>query len=268
MANNYPKFLANTFKSYLVIFDNNSIKYSSSSLLEYFKITNLLDSNFWKTIYTYVHEEDIPKIVDQIIKLKTNDFKNGTIRFTYRILYQNNLIHIQCLLSAIEEKGKILYTALNTDITEALKEKEDELHYEQERFNALSSEVPVGVWQTNLEGEIVYANSQFLNIFQSSLESVIGKPITSFIQQKEYHKIKDEFEKAYFPTHGEYPSGGFRCWAVTENKQDIFIHFKYTPLINGRFRGLVGTVADKTHKYVLQEALDQIKPLACPERVK
>lgn len=255
--------LSKTLKTYVCVFDKNSIRYSSKNISLPLQPESLLDSNFWELLYTYVHSEDIPKVTENLFKLKAGKLANDKVSFIYRIVYDEKLYYIQCHLTTLEEKGEQLYAVLNVDITDQIKEKEDELHYEQERFSALASKAPIGIFQLDTTGSFVYCNNEFSRITNKNLEDLKGESLLSLIRADYLNEVSKNIQKAFTPVNSSYESGEFQAWCITD-KEEKLINFKYNPLINGRFRGIICIAQDMTSSYRLYEHLQCMTKIPMP----
>lgn len=262
---NIEELLSESLKTYVFVFDKDNIRYSSTAINLPLQTKSFLDSNFWELLYTYVHPEDILKVIDNLVRLRTGKQTEEKISFIYRIIVETNLYYIQCHLSTIKEKEERLYVVLNIDITEQMIEKDAELHYEQERFSALASKAPVGIFQLDTTGSFVYCNNEFAKISGGSLEELKGESLLSFVRADDFNNVSNEMKTAFTLTDDGYPSGEFQSWCVDKKGCEKLISFKYNPLINGRFRGIIGIAQDMTSSYRLHEHLQNMTNIPLPE---
>jgi PAS domain S-box-containing protein len=136
-----------------------------------------------------VHPDDRAKTID----LYTRRLKNEDVPNTYplRIMTKDGEVKwVQITANTIRWKGQPAVLGLVTDIS-AQKKLEEGLRESEEKYRRIVSNSVLGIYETNLAGEILYLNDAMLNIFEwDSTQGVIGGDITKIYRSK---KQRDDY---------------------------------------------------------------------------
>lgn len=162
---------------------------------------------FWNNMYKTVITNK--KIWNEVV---TNKKKDGSLYYvdTY-------------IKASFNENGSLKgFTSIRQDLTE-LKNKEVDI---TNRMNAINRSN--AVIEFDLEGNIIYANHQFLDIMGYSQEDIKGKKHTLFLEEgyKNTKEYKDFWKNL---NNGDYFSG-----EITRVKKDgsiVFLQATYNPII-------------------------------------
>jgi PAS domain S-box-containing protein len=162
---------------------------------------------FWNNMYKTVITDK--KIWNEVV---TNKKKDGSLYYldTY-------------VKASFDENGVLKgFTSIRQDLTE-LKKKEVDI---TNRMNAINRSN--AVIEFDLEGNIIYANHQFLDIMGYSLEDIKGKKHSLFLE--EVYKNSKEYKEFWKNlNNGDYFSG-----EITRVKKDgsiVFLQATYNPII-------------------------------------
>lgn len=143
--------------------------------------------------------------------------------------------------------------AIVRDISER-KAAEHALHESENRFRLLASETPVGIFQTEVKGKLVFANPTFLAMTGLS-EAESRSEWQNVIHPEDRERVFREWQEAAFTAKtfsGEYrhrlPDG-----------RDLWVRSLAKPLRDGAgaCTGFVGAVVDITESRALQAQLGQ-----------
>ncbi len=115
--------------------------------------------------FNMVHDEDKDKVREHAEKVISGQAVSS---IEHRIIYKNG--HVRWVKNTpvqhFDEKGFVTaYDALISDITER-KITEDALKASEKKYRDLVDNASVGVYQTNLKGDILYVNQALLSIFE------------------------------------------------------------------------------------------------------
>lgn len=256
---NLEKLIDSSFRIFILVFNEKTIDYLSPNIRRIFHINpSWLPRDFFRTLYSYVHPEDISKVILNVKQVQSKDINNEHIVFNYRLIHNDITYYIQCNLSSkiINNQKKII--AINSDITSAIKEKDDMLFYQNEIFNILTEKAPIGMWQIDPEGNLIWANKRFEEIFELPFERLKDKKFYAFIK-KEYrisliHQIEEAIE-----TGKSNISKSFQIEII--NYLDHYLKIEYEPIFNGKFQGYVGVIYDMNLEYKLLEKIDKLLPV-------
>ena len=162
---------------------------------------------YWDNMYKIVVKDK--KIWNEVV---TNKKKDGS------------LYYLDTYIKASFDENDVLkgFTSIRQDLTE-LKKKEVDI---TNRMNAINRSN--AVIEFDMEGNIIYANHQFLSIMGYSLEDIKGKKHSLFLEEgyKDSKEYKDFWKNL---NNGDYFSG-----EITRVKKDgsiVFLQATYNPII-------------------------------------
>ena len=162
---------------------------------------------FWSNMYRTVINDK--KIWNEVVVNMTKD---------------GSLYYVDTYIKALfEEDGSLKgFTSIRQDLTE-LKRKEVDI---SNRMNAINRSN--AVIEFDLEGNIIYANPQFLELMGYSIEDIKGQKHTLFLEEvyKDSKEYKDFWKKL--------KNGDFFMGEVTRVKKDgsiVFLQATYNPII-------------------------------------
>ena len=146
-----------------------------------------------------------------------------------------------------------------TDITER-KRAERKLSDSEERFRALSSCSPVGIFLTDTDGRTTYANARCREIFDLDPEEPVSEGWMSRIHPDDHDRIVGTWEQcrdAGLEYSEEYRARG-------HDGRDRWVHDRTAPLLadRGQLIGHVGTVEEITERKLAETALRRERDFA------
>jgi PAS domain S-box-containing protein len=162
---------------------------------------------FWNNMYSTVIKDK--KIWNEVV---ANKAKDGSLYYvdTY-------------IKASFEENGSLKgFTSIRQDFTE-LKKKEVDI---SNRMNAINRSN--AVIEFDMEGNIIYANPQFLEVMGYSFDDIKGKKHTLFLEEgyKDSKEYKDFWQTL---KNGEYFMGEIR--RVKKDGTIVFLQATYNPII-------------------------------------
>ncbi len=179
------------------------IEQASDGILVHDFEGNILDFNIAATKYTGYTREEFGKltIFDLLIVEDLKDFpipferlKNGeTTGVPRRVKRKDGSIIIMELSSRMNDEGNVI--AIARDITERLK-SEDEIIQSENRFRTLTENAPVGIFQTDLDGNRVYVNEYWLEISGFTMAEALGSGWVAALHPKDKERVVNEWNNA------------------------------------------------------------------------
>ena len=149
-----------------------------------------------------------------------------------------------------DEKGAIMgVLGISRDVTDR-KRAEDALRESEERFRTLSESLPLGVFQTDPEGKVVYLNSQWLAITGLKREDAYGAGWISALHPEDKKKVLENWSACLAERKGY--DGDFRF--LTPSGGVKWVHTRTIPVFSGSGDILyhVGTNEDITERQKIE----------------
>jgi hypothetical protein len=107
----------------------------------------------------------------------------------------------------------------------------------------------------SIDGHILWANQNFLNLMGYELEEVVGKPHTFFLPEHDKHQT--EYNEMWsLLCQGQVQTGEFK--RIAKNKSHLWLHGSYNPIKNdnGEIYKILKMVIDITEKKHLAKNLE------------
>ena len=123
----------------------------------------------------------------------------------------------------------------------------------EERFRSLNAASPVGVFQTDTEGRVLYTNPRWQEIAGMTLEESLGDGWTNTIAPEDRETVVREWQA--FARQGQTFSLEFRFCNTRGEVRWVHARAATLRTEGGELRGYVGTVEDITER----RAVDQLK---------
>ena len=149
-----------------------------------------------------------------------------------------------------DEQGQLsAIIGVSTDVTER-RRAEDALHASQARFRALADEAPVGFFEVDVEGRLVYLNRMGQKILGLSREAALGKGWHDAIHPEDRERVLREWNGAIAASKvfaSEYRLG-------RPDGQSVLVQGYARALRErgGRISGYIGAILDITGTRALQ----------------
>ncbi|HEY2893942.1 MAG TPA: PAS domain S-box protein, partial [Pirellulales bacterium] len=196
---------------------------------------------------------------DRALILKNIGTASGPLRLIYRVIRPDGRIRwIQgigkLLGDAHGERAQML--GVCSDITEQ-KELELALRQAEERFRALATQAPVGIFQAGLDGAFLFANQQWCETMGASPEQALGESWKTFLHPEDRERFLHAWQTAIerqepFVAESRFvhPQQGVR-WVISSA----------TPILDpaGEPAGFVGTAVDITDRKNAADSVRQSK---------
>lgn len=147
------------------------------------------------------------------------------------------------------------YVGTITDITER-KEAERDIMNSEMLFRRLASNVPVAIFQTNLEGDCTYVNQEWIKYAGISFENAMGKGWANAIHPEDRERVLQEWEIAVSSAK-EFTS----IFRFQDNeRKSTWLSAKAVTLrdADNNIYGYIGMASDITDNKLAQEQLLQL----------
>jgi len=177
---------------------------------------------------------------------------------TAGIYYPNKVEQVWVLVNAdpvFDYKGNIQQVVVTfMDITER-KKMEETLRESEERFRYLTESSPLGVFQTDKDGSVLYLNNTWLAITGMSLQDALGFGWAQALHPEDRPRILAEWARCLEEKRGY--DGEFRF--VRPSGETHWVHTRTSPVFSsaGDIISHVGVNEDITDRKQAEEALRQ-----------
>jgi PAS domain S-box-containing protein len=137
------------------------------------------------------------------------------------------------------------------NVKQALKDSE-------ERFRLISETLPVGVFEADENGFLLYTNTRWQNIFRLSLMESLTVDWLRFFHPDD----KDSFKKEWFNSLQKVTSYSKECRIILDNEETRWINVQSSPVFSDKGIRYVGIIEDITDRKQSEEELRQAKEQA------
>lgn len=154
-------------------------------------------------------------------------------------------------LATIEDAGRHWVCATIRDITVRKRS--------EERFRQLVDAAPDPLVITDVEGTIVIANQQTLNVFGYAVDELVGQPVEILVpaRHREGHR---RVRAAFAADPGVRPMGsGNELYAVRRDGTEIPVEISLAPLVTDDEVLLTASIRDLTERRRIQQQVDQVR---------
>lgn len=179
------------------------IEQASDGILVHDFEGNILDFNIAATKYTgYTREEfgkltifDLLFLEDlKALPIPFERLRNGeTTGVPRRIKRKDGSVLVMELSSRMNDEGNVI--AIARDITERLK-AEEEIIQSESRFRTLTENAPVGIFQTNIDGNCVYINEYWLEISGFTMAESLGRGWADALHPEDRERVTSEWNNS------------------------------------------------------------------------
>ena len=153
-----------------------------------------------------------------------------------------------------DSKGSVVgWFGTNTDVTE-LRDTQEALRKSEEKFRRVVEHIADALFVDNVEGQIVFANERFLNLFGYSREELPDIKLEDYVAPEYRATLRDRHDRRVrgeaVPTHFEYE--GFR-----RDGKRMWLEVDVVPITdeNGNLIGTQSALRDITERKKAEEAL-------------
>ncbi len=234
-----------------------------------------------RTYFEITHPDDLPADLAYARSLLAGEIHNYSIEKRY-ISKDGITVWVNLSVSLVRsEGGEPLYTlAVVEDISvrkqvEANLEKAyNRLREREELYRTLTTHAPVGIFQTNAEGEVTFVNQQWCEIAGMTREQVTDRGWREALQPEDWERLRSLREgpdpSPWARATLENAAGGETLAAETVRP----VEFKFvaadgkiswaignsSPLRDaaGKFQGIIGTLLDISDRKKAEERLAKI----------
>ena len=175
-----------------------------------------------------------------------------------------NEVYVSLQSKKIQINGNIHYLVYAKNITKekSLNESNDFLKsllkQKSHMFDILSQNIPVGIWQLNENGDLIYANRKFCELFDETFESL---QTNKYIKKLYQYKNKVDYSNIASDTLNE-------CELKIKTKSDSrWIQIKFNVIDTDVFKGMIGIAFDLSKEKEILPALIQLKKELSQEKL-
>jgi two-component system, sensor histidine kinase and response regulator len=137
------------------------------------------------------------------------------------------------------------------NVKQALKDSE-------ERFRLISETLPVGVFEADENGSLLYTNTRWQNIFRLSLMESLTVDWLNFFHPDD----RESFSREWSESLQEIASYSKECRIILDQKEIRWINIKSSPVFSDKGVRYVGIIEDITERKKAEEELRKAKELA------
>lgn len=178
---NFENSLKESEEKFRIAFENASIGMTLSYLNQNYILVNepvckmlgyTKEELSGKNFKDITHPDDISESRENVKKLLNGEL--NTIQLEKRYIHKNgSIIYGETSVSIINDnKNNPLYViAYIKDVTDKRKSAED-LQYSEEKYKNIIELLPIGVYEADIEGNIIYGNQAIANYFQLSINDL------------------------------------------------------------------------------------------------
>ncbi len=222
---------------------------------EVYRIFGVTPGSFEPSVQAFeatIHPDDLSDFLSQREQM-LNEKQSACI--DHRIILPNGEVRFVQERTRLIMDGKgNLTRAIGTvqDITER-KKVEDALRESEQKFRRLSDSSPMGIFQTDADGRVLYLNDNWCSLSGMVREEALGFGWVSAIHPEDKSRVLEEWGKCLKEKTGY--SGGFRF--VRPNGEICHMHTRTSPIFSatGDVIGHVGANEDITERKKAEEAL-------------
>lgn len=190
-------------------------------------------------------------------RIKRNGKDNGTMKIMtsdgeQRIWLYRNIVY--------KEKGKAAYVIGHAlDVTE-LRRAEEDLRRSEEMFRSLSAFSPIGIFQTDRDGQAIYVNDRWRELSGLTLEQTQDDGWLQAVHPEDRETLATQWHDA--ARRGDEFSAEFRF--MTPLRETRWIYARVKPILSGEGNvlGFVGADEDITERKVLELELQHARDAA------
>lgn len=246
--------LESTAEGVLVVDASEKIIHSNKRFSELWQVTEPLIGSSENFLVSVLDQLERPgrflAKVQQLRNSPDEDYDTLDIR-DGRIFEQSSLPLIQ--------EGKISGRVwCFSDVTQR-KRAEFEIQESQEQYRILSELAPVGIYRTDLEGNLLYLNERMCQIAGLEHDEALGQGWLSAIHPDDLGRVYQEWEQAVkdeLPDKTEYryrTADGITTWVLDQ--------MRFERDSEGRVCGCLGSITDITDRKQMEEELLKVEKL-------
>ncbi|MFX1314284.1 MAG: PAS domain S-box protein [Promethearchaeota archaeon] len=253
------KFRTLTEQSFLgiAIIQDNLIKYVNNRLLKAFgfsvdEIMNWQPGEF----LNYIHPDDRNFVAKQVRKKQLGE-PNAINQYQFKGLKKSgDEIWLEVFSKTINYAGKPANFITILDITEKKLAEQNLKNFERKYRNILEN-IMEGYYETDLIGNLVYANLEYCKIMGYSKEEVIGKNYRLLYDKKSSEVLFNMFNQVYKTGIPRPPTGVAKL--ITKKNKLIYFEGSVDLLYDskGNKIGFYGLVRDITKRKIAEEKLKE-----------
>jgi len=166
-----------------IISSRGRVLYNSPS---FYRITGYKDSEvIEKNIRSIFHPEDLDEIIEMFQEVRSTS--QSSRKIVLRIYDSEGRIRwMQCAITNLLDNPAVKGIVINSrDITET-REQENVIRKNEQMLNSINTNVSEGIFRSNADGHIVYANNAFLNLFGfESVQEASERHATGYYENPE-----------------------------------------------------------------------------------
>ncbi len=197
-------------------------------------------------------EEDIEPLLKDLQKI---DLRSDAQQGIWRHRKKNGeVIIVETTAHSVDYGNRKVRMVVANDISEKIV-AEEELSRNELRFRTLTSNAPVGIFQTDAAGQTIYVNETWMKYTGLSFDQAMGEGWTRALHPDDKEKLVEQWHTR--SQIGEESSSEFRLLDKKGNTR--WVIGKATPLFdkNKQVSGYIGTLSDITENKKAEEIIQK-----------
>ena len=159
------------------------------------------------------------------------------------------------------ESRHLIINRANRELEQTLKEQkriELALQESEKSFRRLSETLPIGVFETDVEGAVLYTNTKWQEIFDCSLEEALQAHLSGFFHPDEQERLWKEWSQRM----DDLTAFSRECRTAHTGQQTRWIRLHSAPSVSDAGIRYTGTVEDITERRKAERELHQAREAA------
>ncbi|MDD5067857.1 MAG: PAS domain S-box protein, partial [bacterium] len=204
------------------------------------------------TVWDNRKSKAVPELLKHVLSTGKTLFMND---HSLQFRNKKTVIPIQGSLALIKEDQKNIFgfVFIFHDIS-VRKKLQKALQWCENKYQMLIKTLPVGLFITDKNENIIYVNDIIFEMSGLSRHELLGKPVTSLLEKKQYEMIKKKSSRET----GQMPFLELPLQTGDKGRLDTLLFTRSIPDENGHYQGTLGILMDVTHKKQAEKKISQL----------